>query len=308
MSPANTDIDDVRSQARQGSIAAIIQVLNEALVDDGIRTRAVIADGMLQLLCEASTAEQLPQEQVVAQVQTVLEDLSPRHIRHVNINSRLVREQQLLWFEEITRDPDKHLLWSQVVALKQPHPLVQLRRWWQRLGRPQGYQNIPKGGRIKRRAEERQLLLWRGVMGGASLCLLLLLVGWAFKDRLGFSLSPGTDSATAPPSPAPPQQDPFVQAIRIAEQAANDGQTATTAADWLDLAARWQRASDLMAEVPVTDPRATTAESRVTLYQDNSEQALARSRLVQQEGRSPEGEQADDDPDPAVNGDADDDS
>jgi hypothetical protein len=47
-------MDDIAQQARQGSVAAIIQTLNEQLVDVGIRTRAVLADGILQLLCEAA--------------------------------------------------------------------------------------------------------------------------------------------------------------------------------------------------------------------------------------------------------------
>jgi hypothetical protein len=46
-------INDIIWQARQGSVAAIIQVLNESLVLSGVRTRAVFADGVLQLLCEA---------------------------------------------------------------------------------------------------------------------------------------------------------------------------------------------------------------------------------------------------------------
>ena len=42
--PAN----ETFGQARQGSVAAIIQVLNEHLSDIGIRTRAVVADGTCQ--------------------------------------------------------------------------------------------------------------------------------------------------------------------------------------------------------------------------------------------------------------------
>ncbi len=279
MSQANIDIteitSDVREQAQQGSVAAIIQVLNEDLADTGIRTRAVIADGMLQLLCEAPAAEQLPQGQVVPRIREILNDLAPRHIRRVNICSRLVREQQLLWLEEITREPEKYLLWSEVVILKAPPPLVQIRRLWGDVQQSFNRKGLPKGERIKRRSEERKALL-RGIMGGASLCLLLVLGGWGLKNRLGIRLSVGADTIPAPATS--PQVDPFAQAIRIAEQAAQDGLTADTAAEWLDLAARWQRASDLMAQVPATDGRAATAQDRVEVYRNNSEQALARSR------------------------------
>ena len=283
MTKTDTDVDDIRGQARQGSVAAIIQVLNEKLADDGIRTRAVIADGMLQLLCEAQTLDQLPQTEVVERVRTLLEELSPRKIRRVNINSRIVREQQLLWYEEITRDPENQLLWSEVITLKQPHPLARLRQDWQQ---PRQRASTPKGETIRRRGDQRNYF-WRGLMGGASLCLFLLVVGWAVKNRLGITLSFGQstteESASAEPTAPAPQQDAFVQAVRLAEQAVQDGQTADTAAAWLDLAARWQRAADLMDEVEPDDPRYPTAQDRVTVYRQNSEQALLRSQQFQSE-------------------------
>jgi hypothetical protein len=286
MTKTGTDVvDDIRGQARQGSVAAIIQVLNDKLADDGIRTRAVIADGMLQLLCEAQTLDQLPQTEVVERIRTLLEELSPRKIRRVNINSRIVREQQLLWYEEITRDPEHQLLWSEVISLKQPNPLA---RFWQDLQQPRQRTAAPKGETIRRRGDQRNYF-WRGLLGGASLCLFLLVVGWAVKNRLGITLSfsqtateaPAPEETTAPA--APPQQDAFVQAVRLAEQAVQDGQTADTAAAWLDLAARWQRAADLMDEVTPDDPRYPTAQDRVTVYRQNSEQALQRSQQFQAE-------------------------
>ncbi|WP_036031485.1 hypothetical protein [Leptolyngbya sp. PCC 6406] len=287
----STPVNDIRGQARQGSVAAIIQVLNDTLVEEGIRTRAVIANGMLQLLCEAPTVDQLPQTEVVERVRTILEDLSPRKIRRVHLYSRIVREQQLLWLEEITRNVDDQLLWSEVISLKQPNPFT---RFWQDLREPKSHYPIPKGERIQRINFQRQHF-WRGLLGGASLCLFLLLVGWAVKNRLGITLSLGQASTEAEVTPepvdippaVPPQQDPFVQAVRLAELAVNDGQNATTAAAWLDLAARWQRASDLMAEVETEDARYRTAQDRVVAYRQNSEQALLRSQQIR------EAEQAD---------------
>ena len=107
-------------QARQGSVAAIIQVLNERLADSGIRTRAVVADDTLQLLCEAVTPEQLEKSTVVERVRSELETISPQRIKKVKINSRIVKEAQLLWLEEINRDPENSLLWSEVITLKRP--------------------------------------------------------------------------------------------------------------------------------------------------------------------------------------------
>jgi alpha-D-ribose 1-methylphosphonate 5-triphosphate synthase subunit PhnL len=95
-------VDDIARQARQGSVAAIIQILNDRLAEIGVRTRAVFADGVLQLLCEAATADLLEQSSLVDRLTQILEQLSPQNIRRVQINSRLVREHQLLWLEEIS--------------------------------------------------------------------------------------------------------------------------------------------------------------------------------------------------------------
>jgi hypothetical protein len=274
--------NDIKGQARQGSVAAIIQVLNEALADGEVRTRAVLADGVLQLLCEGPTPEQLPQSELVPQIQALLEDLSPRGIRRVNLTSRIVREQQLLWLDEVTQNVDNQVLWSESITLQQPNPLG---RWLEDRKQPKVRPPEPET-QIIRRNDHRQYF-WRGLIGGASLCLLLLGGAWVVKDRLGITLSIAEPEASTPtaatPTPATPapQQDPFVQAVRLAEQAVTDGQGATTAAAWLDLASRWQRASDLMSEVEPDDPRYPTAQDRVEAYRQNSEQALARSEQIQ---------------------------
>ncbi|MBE7382212.1 MAG: hypothetical protein F6J95_012475 [Leptolyngbya sp. SIO1E4] len=282
MAQTNT-VNDIVGQARQGSVAAIIQVLNERLVDAGIRTRAILADGILQLLCEAPTAEQLPQTQIVHRVRSILESLAPRHIRKVNINGRIVREEQLLWLEEITRDPENQLLWSELITLKRPNPI---KRLWQDLRQPKAQSKIAVSESTRDQRYQRYFL--RGLIGGASLCLLLILVGWALKHRLGITWTQAQPVTEAPSEEEtgqvalPPTQDAFAQAVNLAGQAATDGQSATTPADWLDLAARWQRASDLMADVPPEDTRYATAQDRVLAYQQNSEQALLRAEQVQQ--------------------------
>ena len=50
MSTVTNPANDIRKQAHQGSVAAIIQVLNQELSDLGVRTRAVYDGGLLQLL------------------------------------------------------------------------------------------------------------------------------------------------------------------------------------------------------------------------------------------------------------------
>jgi hypothetical protein len=87
---------------------------------------------------------------------------------------------------------------------------------------------------------------------------------------------PPTSEPPPTPAPAVPTgQDPFVLAVRIAQQSVEDGKSADTAADWLDLAVRWQRAADLMSEVPPEDERYPVAQDRVQTYAANKAMALA---------------------------------
>ncbi|MBE9156802.1 hypothetical protein IQ265_08160 [Nodosilinea sp. LEGE 06152] len=269
-------IDDIDFQARQGSVAAIIQILNEHFAEEGIRTRAIQDSGILQLLVEAPSADALPREAVVDQVRHVLETISPRGISRVNINSRIVQEQQLLWLDEIKRDPENSLLWSEPIVLKRPNPAARL---WRDLRAPR-QRNPFLDDVYKKKPTSSRSAFWRGIIGGASLALLLLLVGWATKDWLGVDLrlnAQDDSSSAADPAPAPAApvgQDPFVLAVRIAQQSVEDGKSATTAAEWLDLAVRWQRAADLMGEVPPEDERYAIAQDRVQTYSANKAMAL----------------------------------
>ncbi|MGB3201024.1 MAG: hypothetical protein WBA99_08975 [Nodosilinea sp.] len=270
-------IDDIDFQARQGSVAAIIQILNEHFAEESIRTRAIQDHGVLQLLVEAPSAEALPRETVVDQVRHVLETISPRGISRVNINSRVVQEQQLLWLDEIKRDPEKSLLWSEPIVLKRPNPVARL---WRDLRAPR-QRNPFLDDVYRKKPATSSKAFWRGIIGGASLSLLLLLVGWATKDWLGVDLRLGSQSDTvnepnaAAEPVSPTGQDPFVLAVRIAQQSVEDGKSASTAAEWLDLAVRWQRAADLMAEVPPEDDRYPVAQDRVQTYSANKAMALA---------------------------------
>jgi hypothetical protein len=266
-------MDDIAQQARQGSVAAIIQTLNEQLADVGVRTRAVFAGGMLQLLCEAAIPEQLEQSVLVGKIRQILEEIAPRNIRRVKINSRIVREQQLLWLEEIMRDPENQLLWSEQIVLAKPNLFKQLlesRKNHQTTSRKKP--TWPKGSSRYLREKNRY---WRGIYSGVGLSLLLLFVGlfvgWLLNELLAPKPRPNPipkSSLTAAASP-----DPFAQAVRIADQASVAGQTVKTSAQWLDVAAKWQRASDLMGSVKSNDRRYKTAQGRMKLYRQNSETA-----------------------------------
>ncbi|AFY49566.1 hypothetical protein Nos7524_3786 [Nostoc sp. PCC 7524] len=282
-------INDIAWQAHQGSVAAIIQVLNEKLTQSGVRIRAVFADGVLQLLCEAAKVEQLEQSSLVEQIQQVLESIAPRNIRRVNINSRIVREQQLLWLTEIERDRENQLLWSQEITLPQPNIVKQIITDLQ-ASQAEGQLNLPEFSSLtnKDKLKKTPKLRWQSALG---LCLLLTL-GWIVYTQFGAQLKnavqlENTDSSatanTNQTQPAADQSDdPFAAAVRIANQASAAGKTATSSTQWLELAAMWQRASDLMAAVPPEHSRYQEATIRTQLYKKYSETAqkeAAKSKL-----------------------------
>lgn len=285
-------IDDIAQQARQGSVAAIIQVLNEKLAGSGVRTRAFFEDGVLQLLCEAAQEQQLEQATLVPKVKQILESISPRNIRHVNINSRIVQEQQLLWLKEIHRHPEAQL-WSEEITLTRPHLLKQIAMDLKQKQLTAARDTLPRSTSPRQIREQQQFR--RGILGGAILSLLLvgaiISYNWLMSQEQSSGVAgsptptavPSSPPATSPvPVPSPvlsPNQatsnsDPFVEAVRLAEQAAIAGKSAQSSADWLALATKWQQASDLMAKVPSQDTRYRTAQDRINLYVKFSEAAL----------------------------------
>lgn len=360
MSSSPNPASETFGQARQGSVAAIIQILNERLSDSGIRTRAVVAEGMLQILCEAPSTDQLEKTTVVDRVRQILENISPQHIKKVNINSRIVKEEQLLWLEEISRDPENSLLWSEVITLKRP---FFVKRWIRD-------RNLKPAGPVLRdisAPEPQSVNLPSKLIGGVAVTALILGTAWVFREEIGSvgqlddvapvavsedtvpnadglpplpsaantepagdagersadttppvannlttqatppstTEKPADDSAAADdsattdndsaatavtePAPTPTQTptptanssgataDAFAEAVRIANQASTDGLTASTTAEWLDLAARWQRASDLMAQIPQGSEQYDQARERVQSYADNSQTALQKA-------------------------------
>ncbi|MEG4108586.1 hypothetical protein [Microcoleus sp. S13_C5] len=280
-------IDDIARQAREGSVASIIQILNDELAQIGVRARAVFADGVLQLLCEAATPQLLEESSLVDRVREILERISPRNIRRVNINSRLVREHQLLWLEEISRDPENQLLWSQEIKLRKPNLFKRLATAHDERHAQAGKRALPRMAIPRSMQQPRQFQ--RGIVGGISLTVLLLAAAAAIHKGLNSQVPNSTQAstqavATAASSEAKPALkisketvnsavDSFAQAVRVAEQAATQGKTAQSRQDWLVVAAKWQQASDLMAAVPSKHPRYTTAQNRTALYRQNSDKA-----------------------------------
>ena len=282
--------DDIFEQAASGSVAAIVQVLNQRLAERGVRTRAMVDAGWLQLLCESVQRSALDRDTLIVQVREILEDIDPAKIRRVQINSRLAREQQLLWLDDIRRQP-KQLLWSEPIRLRRSNPL---RRLWKAYGQQRQRRVMPIARSRPSLPSRRSSGLGRGIAIGLVIALLAGLVyrqwstlGWVISEDQPSTTpaNPSTDpNSSTPPidgsaaKPAP-NADPFAAAVTLATQAAIDGQTATSASDWLDLSARWQRAAELMDQLPEDDPRYNTASERSALYRQNS--AIAQQRAAQ---------------------------
>jgi hypothetical protein len=272
-------INDIAWQARQGSVAAIIQVLNERLANFGVRTRAIYHDGVLQILCEADTPDKLEQSTIVKQIQQILESIKPRNIGRANINSRIVREQQLLWLEEIYLDPENQLLWSEEIILEQPNIFQKLIQNYQdnkseagkiNLNKTQLSQPIPISNKSKNPN-------WSRILFFVNLSLFLLLLSSVIYAVLNGKLQnpfiPETASSLDSTPKSSNSEDSFTIAVRIANQASDAGKTAKTSTQWLELAANWQRASDLMGNVPPSHSRYQEAQIRTKLYKKYSEAA-----------------------------------
>lgn len=296
MSTVTNPANDIRKQAHQGSVAAIIQVLNQELSDVGVRTRAVYDGGVLQLLCEGDTPAQLNQDTLPDRIKNILELLAPRGVRRVNINSRIVREQQLLWLDEISREPEK-LLWYKEVNLVRPNFIKTMIEDVQESMANRSDQQI--GGPSARQQREKKQF-WRGIMGGIGATTVLLLLGWGVFSLINkpsetastpsnLAKSESNPSESTPPESKvseskPPESKPtdssesFATAVRLAEESAALGSTAQTSTDWQAIADKWGKASELMAQVSPNDKNYTIAQDRTTRYKSNQIAALTKAK------------------------------
>jgi hypothetical protein len=280
-------MNQIIQQARQGSIAAIIQVLNDSLADQGVRTRAILNEGMLQLLCEANSPQQLEQTTLVTKVKQTLEAIAPNNFRKVKINSRIAREHQLLWLDEIKQDPEKQLLWCQEITLKRPN-LFQ--RWKQSAPTKT---EIPlkqqESGKKRKNYHPQPQKPNQKLMIGSIVGILAIVGGWVLVEQLTpnlkpqakqavFTVSERSQTTIIPKPPVTEETDHFAEAVRIAIEASAEGIKAENTAQWLDLAAKWQQASDLMATVPPDHPRYQEAQAKIKEYRHNSEIVIKKAQ------------------------------
>jgi hypothetical protein len=288
---ANSANDSLR-QAYQGSVSAIIQILNDRLAGTGIRTRAIFEGRVLQLLCEAAKPEQLVQDTIVPQIKATLEDISPRNIRRVNINARIIQEQQLLWLDEIKKGGgDNPVLWSQELALSRPNLMNHFFAGLKKDGpeMPAYAQDLPSG-RKARSATSVSPKVVAGGVGGACVLALAGFGAWKLMQPAPetevIAKGPTKSQTLKPKAPkAPvagvstaPAADDFGAAVRLANSANEATQTAKTPADWQAIGQKWGQASDLMAKVQPNSANYAIAQDRTMKYRSNQAIALKKAQ------------------------------
>ncbi|MGF1535429.1 MAG: polysaccharide biosynthesis tyrosine autokinase [Elainellaceae cyanobacterium] len=97
------------------------------------------------------------------------------------------------------------------------------------------------------------------------------------------------ESGSAPPeaqtggqlSVSEETQDPFTEAVNVAQEAVTAGSDAQTPQEWSQITDLWQSASALMSAVPEDDPRFDLARDRAVIYRNNGEYARQRTLSLQ---------------------------
>ncbi|MGB3495350.1 MAG: polysaccharide biosynthesis tyrosine autokinase [Elainellaceae cyanobacterium] len=96
----------------------------------------------------------------------------------------------------------------------------------------------------------------------------------------GTEASDDPSASTGEPGLTPREvQEPFAEAVRLAERASTAGETAQAPEEWSQIAEQWQRASALMAIVPADSAQFETARDRTVLYRNNGE--FARQKVLE---------------------------
>lgn len=268
------------TEARQGNIAALLQVLNEELGKIGVRGRAIFTDGILHLLCESDGQEYLEQSELVPRIQELFAEIAPTDIQRVKINARISQPQQIFWLDAINKDPANQLLWSQSIDLVKPH-------LWQVLG---------NGGF----SHGNYQFIWgliTGLIFGAIATALYQMLTMPKGNQMATEANTNQISIPATTTTAMPRMQPspsisvtpsplatttetaetlfnpeesFKEAVRLAQSASDAGKVAQSREDWLAIAERWQKAADLMASIPPEYERYDVAADRAFAYQQNS--------------------------------------
>lgn len=264
-------MNNIAKPTVQGSTRAIIHTLNEQMADLGVRSRAIFSNGILQVLCEAAEADHLEKSTIVPRVREILESISPRNIRRVRINSRLLHGQQLLWLETIREDPENHLLWSEDIILRKPNIFKQ-----RRINNHSQPLSVNTNSASQLREQNQ---FQKGLIGGIIISFIIGVLAFSLYYWLQSQFFNALNADSQPISESSPSNQPlssaekFREAVKLAEEATAEGKVADTEQEWIEIANKWQQASDLMADVSPDFERYEIAQDRAFVYQKNSEQA-----------------------------------
>ncbi|MGL6281944.1 MAG: hypothetical protein ACRC2J_06010 [Microcoleaceae cyanobacterium] len=266
------------TEARQGNIAALLQVLNEELGKIGVRGRAIFTDGILHLLCESDGQEYLKQSELVPRIQEIFTEIAPTDIQRVKINARISQPQQIFWLDAINKDPANQLLWSQSIDLVKPNILQVLGNGGFSHGNYQFIWGLITGlifGAIAT-ALYHSLSMSKGNQiakentNQISIPVATTTASPSIQVSPSITLTPSPLATTTDTAEPLNPEESFKEAVRLAQSASDAGKVAQTREDWLAIAERWQKAADLMASIPPEYERYDVATDRAFAYQQNS--------------------------------------
>lgn len=266
------------TEARQGNIAALLQVLNEELGKIGVRGRAIFTDGILHLLCESDSQEYLKQSELVPRIQEIFTEIAPTDIQRVKINARISQPQQIFWLDAINKDPANQLLWSQSIDLVKPNILQVLGNGGFSHGNYQFIWGLITGlifgaiatGLYHSLSMSKGNQIAKENTNQISIPVATTTASPSIQASPSITLIPSPLATTTDTAEPLNPEESFKEAVRLAQSASDAGKVAQTREDWLAIAERWQKAADLMASIPPEYERYDVATDRAFAYQQNS--------------------------------------
>lgn len=284
----------------QPNPAEITDALNSVLQPQGVTAKALIKEGCLHILLEGETIPE--QEQYVAIVHDEILNMGIDSFPTLQIYGRQIGAKKPSWSETLDllqgKDEEDDL---PNFALDDPDD--DMNSYNDNDNDLDGAEPLDsesdESGEQKKSGANKLLPLLAipivALIGGA--------VWWFFLRPAPAPMIPATAPETAPeqtaaetPAEAPPEApaetpepeavpetpasvppastNPWRDGINIATSAAELAQTASTRAEWEEVASQWQQARDLMAQVPQDSENYGAAQERVATYDENASSAL----------------------------------
>ncbi|MDJ1172755.1 hypothetical protein [Roseofilum capinflatum] len=270
----------------QPNPAEITEALNSVLQPQGVTAKALVKEGCLHILLEGETIPE--QEEYAAIVHDEILNMGIDSFPTLQIYGRQIGAKKPSWSETIDLlqgkddeddlpnfaldDPDDDMNSYNDNDLDGAEPLEP---------EPDESEEPKKSGANKFLPLLAIPII--ALIGGA--------VWWFFLRPSPAPITPATAPETAPeqtttettepeavpesPASVPPAStNPWRDGINIATSAAELAQTASTRAEWEEVASQWQQARDLMDQVPEDSENYGAAQERVITYDENANSAM----------------------------------